>query len=128
MRCWPYFRAATLACVPPLSPTGLATPVRVASNLSARQVREDDSLSFFFSSRRRHTRSLCDWSSDVCSSDLTDADTNTGDDANTDTDAGNDANTDAGNDANSGKDAGNDTDSVIGWSHSRIDIPCRRRL
>ena len=23
-----------------------------------------------FSSRRRHTRSLCDWSSDVCSSDL----------------------------------------------------------
>src|SRR5260221_895973 len=28
------------------------------------------SLFFFFSSRRRHTRSLCDWSSDVCSSDL----------------------------------------------------------
>src|SRR5438132_5198769 len=27
-------------------------------------------LYFFFSSRRRHTRSLCDWSSDVCSSDL----------------------------------------------------------
>src|SRR5260221_5176134 len=27
-------------------------------------------LGFFFSSRRRHTRSLCDWSSDVCSSDL----------------------------------------------------------
>src|SRR5260221_12322940 len=27
---------------------------------------------FFFSSRRRHTRSLCDWSSDVCSSDLFD--------------------------------------------------------
>src|SRR5260221_9623873 len=26
--------------------------------------------SIFFSSRRRHTRSLCDWSSDVCSSDL----------------------------------------------------------
>src|SRR5476649_2715079 len=25
---------------------------------------------FFFSSRRRHTRSLGDWSSDVCSSDL----------------------------------------------------------
>src|SRR6202012_4909984 len=25
---------------------------------------------FFFSSRRRHTRPLCDWSSDVCSSDL----------------------------------------------------------
>src|SRR5947207_7578820 len=28
------------------------------------------SMIFFFSSRRRHTRSLCDWSSDVCSSDL----------------------------------------------------------
>src|SRR5204862_1093798 len=26
---------------------------------------------FFFSGRRRHTRSLRDWSSDVCSSDLT---------------------------------------------------------
>src|SRR5205814_4761037 len=28
---------------------------------------------FFFSSRRRHTRCLSDWSSDVCSSDLADA-------------------------------------------------------
>src|SRR5437588_4347988 len=27
-------------------------------------------IPFFFSSRRRHMRSLCDWSSDVCSSDL----------------------------------------------------------
>src|SRR2546430_3987806 len=27
-------------------------------------------LCFFFSSRRRHTRFDCDWSSDVCSSDL----------------------------------------------------------
>src|SRR4051812_37626734 len=27
---------------------------------------------FFFSSRRRHTRLTCDWSSDVCSSDLID--------------------------------------------------------
>src|SRR3989475_12552080 len=27
-------------------------------------------LPFFFSSRRRHTRFDCDWSSDVCSSDL----------------------------------------------------------
>src|SRR5438045_7888043 len=27
-------------------------------------------LVFFFSSRRRHTRCLSDWSSDVCSSDL----------------------------------------------------------
>src|SRR5580698_11161413 len=29
-----------------------------------------NSLLFFFSSRRRHTRLTCDWSSDVCSSDL----------------------------------------------------------
>src|SRR2546430_7932562 len=29
-----------------------------------------DYLFFFFSSRRRHTRFDCDWSSDVCSSDL----------------------------------------------------------
>src|SRR2546430_9259943 len=28
------------------------------------------SVLFFFSSRRRHTRFDCDWSSDVCSSDL----------------------------------------------------------
>src|SRR5256886_11273425 len=38
---------------------------------------------FFFSSRRRHTRFDCDWSSDVCSSDLSTHDylmffTNTG--------------------------------------------------
>src|SRR5256886_5977110 len=30
-----------------------------------------DVFFFFFSSRRRHTRFDCDWSSDVCSSDLT---------------------------------------------------------
>src|SRR5260370_6573439 len=29
-----------------------------------------DCAFFFFSSRRRHTRFKCDWSSDVCSSDL----------------------------------------------------------
>src|SRR5256886_8911239 len=34
---------------------------------------------FFFSSRRRHTRFDCDWSSDVCSSDL-DGDCATGSD------------------------------------------------
>src|SRR3989454_11584405 len=32
----------------------------------------DFSISFFFSSRRRHTRLQGDWSSDVCSSDLVD--------------------------------------------------------
>src|SRR5260370_24737711 len=31
---------------------------------------------FFFSSRRRHTRFKCDWSSDVCSSDLLERFTN----------------------------------------------------
>src|SRR6267142_6070272 len=31
---------------------------------------QDDHVYFFFSSRRRHTRLTCDWSSDVCSSDL----------------------------------------------------------
>src|SRR5256886_7117821 len=39
-------------------------------------VRSDDPAqchAFFFSSRRRHTRFDCDWSSDVCSSDLLDA-------------------------------------------------------
>src|SRR5205085_6941619 len=30
----------------------------------------NSALFFFFSSRRRHTRFDCDWSSDVCSSDL----------------------------------------------------------
>src|SRR2546430_7372008 len=34
--------------------------------------------SFFFSSRRRHTRFDCDWSSDVCSSDLPSATLTTG--------------------------------------------------
>ena len=29
-------------------------------------------MRFFFSSRRRHTRLVSDWSSDVCSSDLVD--------------------------------------------------------
>src|SRR5437016_11654446 len=31
---------------------------------------QSDFLFFFFSSRRRHTRLVSDWSSDVCSSDL----------------------------------------------------------
>src|SRR5437899_11289419 len=35
------------------------------------RLRPFDIYVFFFSSRRRHTRCLSDWSSDVCSSDLT---------------------------------------------------------
>src|SRR5256886_9161955 len=34
------------------------------------QARSAVLIRFFFSSRRRHTRFDCDWSSDVCSSDL----------------------------------------------------------
>src|SRR5256886_9547173 len=33
-------------------------------------IKFNDCVFFFFSSRRRHTRFDCDWSSDVCSSDL----------------------------------------------------------
>src|SRR2546430_2872800 len=36
----------------------------------ARAGEEEHIILFFFSSRRRHTRFDCDWSSDVCSSDL----------------------------------------------------------
>src|SRR5260370_31280141 len=41
--------------------------VRVVGVLA---VEDDGGVVFFFSSRRRHTRFKCDWSSDVCSSDL----------------------------------------------------------
>src|SRR5260221_9693028 len=44
---------------------GIAIPPVRATALEA-----EPAPCFFFSSRRRHTRSLCDWSSDVCSSDL----------------------------------------------------------
>src|SRR2546430_12660239 len=40
---------------------------------------------FFFSSRRRHTRFDCDWSSDVCSSDLVGTNDGTVSARNTDT-------------------------------------------
>src|SRR5699024_12115919 len=48
----------TLECVPPSSYADRAVH------------RSHVLLLFFFSSRRRHTRSKRDWSSDVCSSDL----------------------------------------------------------
>src|SRR5256886_8300146 len=38
--------------------------------LRSRFTDESSVIFFFFSSRRRHTRFDCDWSSDVCSSDL----------------------------------------------------------
>src|SRR2546430_8561952 len=48
----------------PVSRSGRAE-LALAKMLVQRVVRR-----FFFSSRRRHTRFDCDWSSDVCSSDL----------------------------------------------------------
>src|SRR2546430_13288622 len=38
--------------------------------LAVRRMKLNSLFFFFFSSRRRHTRFDCDWSSDVCSSDL----------------------------------------------------------
>src|SRR2546430_5945501 len=38
--------------------------------MGGRERSRNGGLNFFFSSRRRHTRFDCDWSSDVCSSDL----------------------------------------------------------
>src|SRR5689334_11206961 len=46
------------------------TPLNSDSNRRAATF-ESVFVYFFFSSRRRHTRWNCDWSSDVCSSDLT---------------------------------------------------------
>src|SRR2546430_5629846 len=56
-------KAATLAGVPPRPSTSRAQEsARPSAGVPARVL--------FFSSRRRHTRFDCDWSSDVCSSDL----------------------------------------------------------
>src|SRR5262249_56256218 len=46
----------------------VAVATRCLSQRVLRDVR--DRFVFFFSSRRRHTRLVSDWSSDVCSSDL----------------------------------------------------------
>src|SRR5256886_10830098 len=46
-------------------------PHRCLGNLEHVTTVETLLILFFFSSRRRHTRFDCDWSSDVCSSDLT---------------------------------------------------------
>src|SRR5260221_9900253 len=43
---------------------------QAADGIRDRCVTGVQTCALFFSSRRRHTRSLCDWSSDVCSSDL----------------------------------------------------------
>src|SRR2546430_9451855 len=51
------------------SPKFCSPPARSACLTASRQTAAC-CLFFFFSSRRRHTRFDCDWSSDVCSSDL----------------------------------------------------------
>src|SRR5689334_23789032 len=55
----------------PKSTESLLSITTAASKGSIRTARGE--VMFFFSSRRRHTRWNCDWSSDVCSSDLGDA-------------------------------------------------------
>src|SRR6266496_5263304 len=60
----PFCSAANAFCVAlcmSLQACSLASRTRCSSAVA--------SSAFFFSSRRRHTRSLRDWSSDVCSSD-----------------------------------------------------------
>src|SRR3989442_4426991 len=48
--------------------------LRAGDGIRAADVTGVQTCAFFFSSRRRHTRCGRDWSSDVCSSDLRDAD------------------------------------------------------
>src|SRR5438067_10008826 len=48
----------------------MALDVLDGSRASCRVFVRQNNNAFFFSSRRRHTRSKRDWSSDVCSSDL----------------------------------------------------------
>src|SRR2546430_1962139 len=55
-------------------PVRHALPMLVVTNASSVNIASLDLprtalVQFFFSSRRRHTRFDCDWSSDVCSSD-----------------------------------------------------------
>src|SRR2546430_9817445 len=49
---------------------GVGRPLCCPRELCDCRYREGRIALFFFSSRRRHTRFDCDWSSDVCSSDL----------------------------------------------------------
>src|SRR5262245_63223306 len=55
---------------PPLSNPSSASALILSSMPLAAFSRAFRFSFFFFSSRRRHTRCLSDWSSDVCSSDL----------------------------------------------------------
>src|SRR5256886_12739848 len=54
----------------PRAKEALATGVTALAELQDKLYAQDKwAVLFFFSSRRRHTRFDCDWSSDVCSSD-----------------------------------------------------------
>src|SRR5256886_5463886 len=46
------------------------TAVWMVAEIRLKRIEGRSVVYFFFSSRRRHTRFDCDWSSDVCSSDL----------------------------------------------------------
>src|SRR5438309_6223198 len=48
---------------------GVLVPSRLIGVIEGEQIDGKKRTRFFFSSRRRHTRWNCDWSSDVCSSD-----------------------------------------------------------
>src|SRR5436853_1019921 len=54
----------------PCQKTTLATPAGAGARKPHAWPHIRPAKAFFFSSRRRHTRCLSDWSSDVCSSDL----------------------------------------------------------
>src|SRR3954466_2640898 len=62
------YLVATRAPPPPRRQARALALVGAASSRASWQ--EWARVCFFFSSRRRHTRLSCDWSSDVCSSDL----------------------------------------------------------
>src|SRR5579864_9670951 len=44
--------------------------VKVVTAVDNGDLKRNITVTFFFASRRRHTSLTCDWSSDVCSSDL----------------------------------------------------------
>src|SRR2546430_2326858 len=62
-----YYTSAHPALLSPELMKSGQTYVNSMIDLAAKRLRERGN--FFFSSRRRHTRFDCDWSSDVCSSD-----------------------------------------------------------
>src|SRR6266478_9121190 len=64
---WSPYHLKKKICFKRLSRSSTDAPVEVEICLRTYELSARNS--FFFSSRRRHTRFDCDWSSDVCSSD-----------------------------------------------------------